>query len=453
MDAVYFWPDRPALSLLALWGISVIALWAAREPMFELIERVGKNLEELLEAAGRWCTGAAEALYERSRSALLAAGGLDLQTKLEQEFHRIEDGFSERLGQYSGLHRRLDDLLQSLEQDYQQSGDSPPDVPGWTAAVESIAGIPHADDPNVHMILEGVRKSLDEAQKKALHLYRADTAERHGILDRMRSLWKEVTVLQERMSETLARALETASRVNGYIDEYSRVRNDDRAAARSLSYSASKTFAVALFVVCVLSVCAFVSFELIAAPLVERMPGATLLGASLAKLSAGLIVLVHIALGVFVMDGVGITELLPRLGALAGPRRRRLLVGGGRQPVRAGRDRGRARRSEHGARRRGAAARLRAALRRRARGRSARHAARQRAPRGRRARSLARERRRLALLPAGARCPRARERAAERLRRVREPAAPHRALARAAAARGRSDAPARAVERIAANAV
>jgi len=27
MDAVYFWPDRPALSLLVLWGISVVALW------------------------------------------------------------------------------------------------------------------------------------------------------------------------------------------------------------------------------------------------------------------------------------------------------------------------------------------------------------------------------------------------------------------------------------------
>src|SRR5262245_35610646 len=175
METIYLWPDRPALSLLVLWAISALALWAAREAMFELIERLGKNLVELFETGGRWCQRSAEALYERSRTALLAAGGLDLQTKLEQEFHRIERGFSERLGQYSGLHRRLDDILQALEQDYQQSGDSPPEVPGWTAAVESIAGIPHADDPNVQVILEGVRKSLDEAQGTALHHYRRDT--------------------------------------------------------------------------------------------------------------------------------------------------------------------------------------------------------------------------------------------------------------------------------------
>ena len=125
MQAIYFWPDRPALSLLVLWGLSVAALWAARAPLFELIERLGKNLEELFQASGRSCKVLAETLSERSRSALLAAGGLALQAKLEREFHRIEDGFSERLGQYSGLHRRLDGLLQSLEEDYQQSGDSP----------------------------------------------------------------------------------------------------------------------------------------------------------------------------------------------------------------------------------------------------------------------------------------------------------------------------------------
>jgi len=325
MDAVYFWPDRPALSLLVLWAISALVLWAARDAVFELIERLGKNLEETLGASGRWCKAAAEALHERSRIALLAASGLDIQTKLEKEFHRIESGFSERLGQYSGLHRRLDDLLQSLEQDYQQSGDSPPDVPGWTAAVESIAGIPHADDPNVQVILEGVRKSLDEAQRKALHLYRADTAERHGILDRMRSLWKEVTVLQERMSETLAKALETASRVNGYIDEYSRVRDDDRAAARALSYSWTKTFAVALFVLGVASGCAFASYSLVGPKLAAWLPEASLFGAPLAKVCAVTVVLTHVALGILVMDLLGYTELLPRLAALPNPRRRRLL--------------------------------------------------------------------------------------------------------------------------------
>src|SRR3990172_480053 len=173
MDTILLWPDQPVLSLLVLWLVSAVALWAAREPMLQLFERLGKNLEEALEAAGRWgAGGAGGAPRNRPGAALPAAGGLELQSKLEKEFQRIESGFSERLGQYSGLHRRLDDLLQRLEADYQQSGNSPPEVPGWAAAVESIAGIPSTDDPNVHKILDGVHRSLDEAQRKALDTYR-----------------------------------------------------------------------------------------------------------------------------------------------------------------------------------------------------------------------------------------------------------------------------------------
>src|SRR3990172_8838297 len=172
MDTILLWPDQPVLSLLVLWLVSAVALWAAREAMLQLFERLGKNLEEALEAAGRWCKASAEELRKRSRAALLAAGGLELQGKLEKEFQRIESGFSERLGHYSGLHRRLDDLLQRLEADYQASGHSPPEIPGWAAAVESIAGIPSTDDPNVHKILDGVHRSLGEAQRQALDTYR-----------------------------------------------------------------------------------------------------------------------------------------------------------------------------------------------------------------------------------------------------------------------------------------
>src|SRR5262245_29717098 len=294
--------------------------------MRELFERLGRNLEESFEAAGRWCKSSAEELRKRSRAALLAAGGLELQSKLEKEFHQIDQGFSERLGQYSGLHRQLTDLLNKLEADYQKSGDSPPDVPGWAAAVESIAGIPTSDDPNVKKILEGVRRSLDEAQKKALDTYRKDTAERHKILDRMRSLWKDARGLLAGMSEAVTRALETTKRVNGYIDEYSRVRNDDRDAARALNYSATKLFAISLLVLGVALGGAFVNFQLIALPMSELVPaGARLGGVPVSTISALVVVLMEVAVGVFVMDLLGFTELFPKLSSVPAARRRLLL--------------------------------------------------------------------------------------------------------------------------------
>jgi hypothetical protein len=326
MDTLLLWPGQPVLSLFVLWLLSALVLWFAREPMRELFERLGSHLGESLEAAGGRCKTAAEELRKRSQASLLAAGKLELQSKLEKEFHRIDEGFSERLGQYSGLHRELTDLVAHLETDYQKSGDSPPEVPGWTSAVESIAGIPTADDPNVHKILEGVRRSLDEAQKKALQSYRKDTSERHKILDRMRPLWKDVRGLLEGMSGAVSRALETTSRVNDYIDEYGKVRDADRAAARALSYSATKLFAVSLLVLGVALGGAFVNFQLIALPMSELVPaGARLGGVPVATVSALVIVLMEVAVGIFVMDLLGFTELFPRLARVPVGRRRLLL--------------------------------------------------------------------------------------------------------------------------------
>ena len=328
METIYLWPDRPALSLLVLWAISSIALWAARDAMRELFERLGKGLEETFFAAGRWCKTSAGALQKRSRAAMLAAGGLELQGKLEKDFHRIETGFSERLGQYSILHRKLDELVQRLEQDYQDSGISPPEVPGWTAAVGSLAVIPSADDPNVQEILGGVQKSLDEAQRQALHAYRANAAERHEILERTRSIWKEVRVLMDRTNESVSGALSTATRVNVYIDEYARVRDDDHVAARALSYSAAKRFAISSIVLCAALGGAFANFQLLAPALAALLPaGAALVGVPAGTLSAVAIVLLELALGVFGMDLLGITELFPRLGRLPLARRRWLLAG------------------------------------------------------------------------------------------------------------------------------
>jgi hypothetical protein len=328
METIYLWPDRPALSLLAFWAISSIALWAARDAMRELFERLGKSLEAAFGGAGRWCKGAAEALHERAREAQLASGGLELQGKLEKEFPRIETAFSERLGQYSILHRKLDEILQRLEQDYQDSGISPPEVPGWTTAVESMAGIPNADDPNVKEILAGVQRSLDEALRQALHAYRADAAERHAILDRMRSIWKEVRGALEQTDESVMGAVSTASRMNAYIDEYSRLRDGDHVAARVLSYSAAKRFAIALFALAAAGCGAYASFGLLAPALAALLPeGAALGGVPAAGLAASAVIALEVLLGALATDLLGVTELLPRLGRFTA-RQRRLLLGG-----------------------------------------------------------------------------------------------------------------------------
>ena len=72
--------------------------------------------------------------------------------------------------------------------------------------MEAVAGIPTSGDPNVQKILEGIRKSMQDAEKKALRHYRTDTARRHDILGRMRAEWRTVRGLMSRLQDCVAKA-------------------------------------------------------------------------------------------------------------------------------------------------------------------------------------------------------------------------------------------------------
>jgi hypothetical protein len=326
MESIYLWPDQPALSLLVIYVVTVVALWAAREPMLRLLGGLGRSVEEGFGAIARRSRNAADELRERSRAALLAAGSLEVQGKLEGEFQRIDASFSERLGHYSELHRRLDDLLLKLDADYQKCGEAPPEVPGWAATVKSISGIPTSGDPNVRKVLEGIKKSIQEAERKALQAHREETSKRHKLLNAMRPAWKEIRGLTARMKDAVEKVLETARKVDGYIDDYHRIRDDERAAARALSHSAWKLLVTSLIVLAVALGGAFINFQLIALPMSELVPaGARVGGMPVATVSALVIVLMEVALGIFLMDMLGITELFPRLSAIPASRRRLIL--------------------------------------------------------------------------------------------------------------------------------
>ena len=326
MKALYLWPEHVGLSLLVLWVGSVVFLWAAREPVLALLRAVGEFVAEGCASLARACDSSASELRKRAHAALLAAGRLEAQGRLGREIHRIDKAFAERLGQYSGLQRRLDDLLVHLEADYQDCAITPPEVPGWSAAVQAIAQIPTPGDANVQKVLESIRESTEDAAERALKQHRDDSAKRHKLLAGMGALWKEARDLLGRMRESVAAALETTTRVHGYVEEYEKISKSEEAAARALTYSAVKLFVVSLLVLGVALGGAFVNFQLIALPMSELVPaGARIGGLPVATISALVIVLMETALGIFALDMLGVTDLFPKLQGIPVSRRRLLL--------------------------------------------------------------------------------------------------------------------------------
>ncbi len=326
MKALYLWPEHVALSLLVLWVVSVVFLWAAREPMLGLLRSLGEFVAEGCASLARGCDSAATELRKRARAALLAAGRLEAQGRLGREIHRIDKTFTERLGQYSGLSRRLDDLLVKLEADYEECAITPPEVPGWSNAVQAIAQIPTPGDANVQKVLQSIRESSEDAEDRALKQHRDDTSRRHKLLSGMASCWKDVRDLMTRMRDSVGAAMETTQRIHGYVEEYEKVSKEQDVAARALTFSATKLFVVSTLVLGVALGGAFVNFQLIALPMSELVPaGARIGGMPVAMISALVIVLMETALGIFAMDMLGVTDLFPKLQGIPISRRRMLL--------------------------------------------------------------------------------------------------------------------------------
>jgi hypothetical protein len=142
----------------------------------------------------------------------------------------------------------------------------------------------------------------------------------------MRPVWKEIRGLMTRMKDLVGRAQETTAKVNSYVDEYNRIRKDEQEAARALAYSAAKLFTISLLVMGVALGGAFINFQLIALPMSELVPaGAHMGGVPVATISALVIVLMEIAVGIFMMDMLGITDLFPKLSAVPTGKRRLIL--------------------------------------------------------------------------------------------------------------------------------
>src|SRR5262245_15003075 len=303
MKSLYLWPEHTALSLAVLWLVSVIFLWAAREPMLALLRSLGQFACEGCEGLARACDSAAQELRKRASAALLAAGKLEAQGRLGREIHRVDSAFSERLGQYSGLQRRLDDVLVKREKEYADAAGTPRRGPGGSTAVQATAQIPTPGDAHVQKVLESIRESSEDAEEQALKQHREDTARRHKLLAAMASCWKDVRDLMGRMRESVAAAIEATTRIHGYVEEYEKVSKQEEGALRALTFSATKLFTVSALVLGVALGGAFVNFQLIALPMSELVPaGARIGGLPVAPISALVIVLMATALGIFARD-------------------------------------------------------------------------------------------------------------------------------------------------------
>jgi hypothetical protein len=308
---------NPVLSGL-IWFFTLSAvMYFARLPAKKYIIAFSEVLHNALRLAANSVNSADLRLQARNREVLLEAGREATERIIEREFERVENTVKNDLAQYPALQRKLSERITLIDEDYKESTEVPPDPPDWCKVVESVAKINSNGDAMVASILKDIHKSMVKAQDKAIKEHRRACMQRHNILKRMMPHWRSVKQVLGEVDRNISSILERASKIGRYMNDYEEILKGSDRATRILSSSAMSQFFISAFVLAIAVGGAMVNFTLIARPMAEMVGGQNFIaGFKVSEISAIVIILVEISMGLFLMESLRITRLFPVIGAL-----------------------------------------------------------------------------------------------------------------------------------------
>jgi hypothetical protein len=317
LSEIFLIVPNPVLSGLIWFAALSAVLYFARHPAQKYILAFAEVMHKAMRLAAFTVMSAEKRLQARNREVLLEAGREAAERQIEREFERVENSVTRDLAQYPTLQRKLSESVTHIDEDYQQSTEVPPNPPDWCKVVESVAKIESRGDAMVSSILKDIHKSMVKAQDQAIKEHRRSSMERHAVLKRMMPHWRSVKRVLGDVDRNIASILERAKKISRYMDDYEEILKGSDRAVRTLSSSAMSQFFVSAFVLGIAVGGAMVNFTLIARPMSEMVGGQAFIGSfKVSEISAMVIILVEISMGLFMMESLRITRLFPVISAL-----------------------------------------------------------------------------------------------------------------------------------------
>lgn len=322
------WSESTAVSGLIWVAILLLLLYAARQTAHEMILSLAAMLRRSMRLAARSVMRAEARLSLRNREVLLAMAEESQGRFIEHEFQRVHTVVSRDLSGYPALHRQLCDQITHIDEDYRQSTEVPPMPPAWVQAVEAVAKIPADGDPVVGEILRDIHRTVERASRQALDEYRNSSRKRHLWLKRMLPYWRNLTKILQDVNKTITGLDERSKSIDLQMQRYEQIRAGSDTMVRTLSSSSSAQFFISGLILVIAVFGAAINFELIARPMSEMVGGTreVMDGIRLSDVAAMVIILIEITIGIFLMESLRITRMLPVVGALDEKLRRRMIA-------------------------------------------------------------------------------------------------------------------------------
>lgn len=329
MESIYLVPSMPGLSI-AIWVIiSMVFLFFAKESVYKIIHALSEGTAGGLRKLAGWTKEAADKMQEKDRKVLLESGVANIQHKIVQEFTKIDSANVKNLASYPKLQLKLDECISKIEADYKECGQVTPQAPGWGEVIETIARAQGSTgDRIIEKMLSEIHKSAVSGEKKALSEFREVTGKRHKVLGAMAPIWKRLEKLSKEVGNKVDRVMETNSNIDKYMTQYAKLSKAESDSVDMLSSRVTKLFIVSLVVIAAGIAGAFINFNLIAMPMSELVPqGTRVAGMAVSEVSALVIVVLELVLGIFLMEAIGVTNTFPQIGAMTAGKRKVILYG------------------------------------------------------------------------------------------------------------------------------
>lgn len=317
-------------------------LYLARHSVNQFVNSFFLVISKSVKLASKAVAKSEVNLKKRNKEVLLQKGLYETERDIEKEFSRVGEIVEKDFSAYPAMHRKLSDLVTTIDEDYIKSTETPPSPPAWVDAVKAVGSIspaksgPSVDtgdgkltapvDPMVGNILRDIHKTIIKQEANALGSYRKSTSVRHSLLKKMMPLWRTINSNLETVGKTITGLNESSRRIDQKISEYEEIKKKSDRSVKILSSSAFTQFFVAAFVMSIALGGAVINYNLIALPMSEMVGGASYIGNFKASNVAALvIILVEVSMGIFLLESLRVTSLFPAIGGMPEKMRKRFM--------------------------------------------------------------------------------------------------------------------------------
>jgi len=326
IELLTLWSDDPSTSLI-IWSLIVIlSCYLGRKQAHQVFKSTGNGLYRGLRLWAFSLKQLENKVSKRNREILLTSGARASEKIIEREFTRITDIVQRDLSQYPALHRQIAEAIKKIEVDYQNSSSAAVLPPAWGEVVETITNLPTGGDPTVNKLLNNIKSAVDESHQQTLKTYKKSSTESHRLLKGMLPVWREIDGKLTEVDKKIRGLDDRSKNIDLQIENYSNILANQDAAINTLGSSAMTQFFISGLVLVIAVLGGLINFQLIAMPMAEMVGGASYIGSlKTSDIAALVIILVEIAMGLFLLESLRITNLFPLIGSMDDRMRRRMV--------------------------------------------------------------------------------------------------------------------------------